>query len=123
MEKDSKKTRDHTKTIDEKHSDMMNIFYVIENETIPKLLDEKQTIHSALKQTKMYSDEYHELKEKLEDIKNNPTAYNIPEASRPLLTNYMSKVDFATTHVANAQSEITRLEAITKPECSKDSLP
>ena len=52
----------------------------------------------------------------LEDIKNNPTAYNIPEASRPLLTNYMSKVDFATTHVANAQSEITRLEAITKPE-------
>ena len=69
MDKDSKKTRDHTKTIDEKHSDMMNIFYVIENETIPKLLDEKQTIHSALKQTKMYSDEYHELKEKLEDIK------------------------------------------------------
>jgi len=52
----------------------------------------------------------------LEDIKNNPTAYNIPEASRPLLTNFMSKVDFATTHVANANSEITRLEAITKPE-------
>ena len=69
MDKDSKKTRDHTKTMDEKHSDMMNIFYVIENETIPKLLDEKQTIHSALKQMKMYSDEYHELKEKLEDIK------------------------------------------------------
>jgi hypothetical protein len=52
----------------------------------------------------------------LEDIKNNPTAYNIPEASRPLLTNFMSKVDFATTHVANANLEITRLEAITKPE-------
>ena len=52
----------------------------------------------------------------LEDIKNNPTAYNIPEASRPLLANFMSKVDFATTHVANANSEITRLEAITKPE-------
>lgn len=52
----------------------------------------------------------------LEDIKNNPTAYNIPEASRPLLSNFMSKVDFATTHVANANGEITRLEAITKPE-------
>ena len=52
----------------------------------------------------------------LEDIKNNPTAYNIPEASRPLLANFMSKVDFAATHVANANSEITRLEAITKPE-------
>ena len=50
----------------------------------------------------------------LEDIKNNPTAYNIPEASRPLLANFMSKVDFATTHVANANSEITRLEAMTK---------
>ena len=50
----------------------------------------------------------------LEDIKNNPTAYNIPEASRPLLANFMSKVDFATTHVANANREITRLEAMTK---------
>jgi hypothetical protein len=52
----------------------------------------------------------------LEDIKNNPTAYNVPEASRPLLANFMSKVDFATTHVANANREITRLEAMTKEE-------
>jgi len=69
MEKDLKKIRDQTKTIDEKHTDMMNIFYVIENETIPKLQEDKAKLQTMLKQTKMYSDEYHELKEKLEDIK------------------------------------------------------
>jgi len=69
MEKESKKSRDQTKTIDEKHTDMMNIFYVIENETIPKLQEEKQNIQLKLKKTKMYSDEYHELKESLDDIK------------------------------------------------------
>lgn len=69
MEKDSKKIRDQTKTIDEKHTDMMNIFYVIENETIPKLQEDKSKLQTMLKQTKLYSDEYHELKEKLEDIK------------------------------------------------------
>ena len=69
MEKDSKKIRDQTKTIDEKHTDMMNIFYVIENETIPKLQEDKSKLQTILKQTKLYSDEYHELKENLEDIK------------------------------------------------------
>ena len=69
MEKDSKKIRDQTKTIDEKHTDMMNIFYVIENETIPKLQEDKAKLQTILKQTKLYSDDYHEYKEKLEDIK------------------------------------------------------
>ena len=69
MEKDSKKIRDQTKTIDEKHTDMMNIFYVIENETIPKLQEDKSKLQTILKQTKLYSYEYHELKENLEDIK------------------------------------------------------
>lgn len=69
MEKDSKKIRDQTKTIDEKHTDMMNIFYVIENETIPKLQEDKTKLQNILKQTKLYSDDYHEYKEKLEDIK------------------------------------------------------
>ena len=48
---------------------MMNIFYVIENETIPKLQEDKSKLQTILKQTKLYSDEYHELKENLEDIK------------------------------------------------------
>ena len=69
MEKDSKKIRDQTKTIDEKHTDMMNIFYVFENETITKLQEDKSKLQTILKQTKLYSYEYHELKENLEDIK------------------------------------------------------
>lgn len=68
MEKETKK-KDQTKTIDEKHTDMMNIFHVIECETIPKLQREKQELQTHIKQTKMYSDLYYELKEKLEDIK------------------------------------------------------
>ena len=68
MEKETKK-KDQTKTIDEKHTDMMNIFHVIECETIPKLQHEKQYLQTQIKQTKMYSDLYYELKEKLEDIK------------------------------------------------------
>lgn len=68
MEKETKK-KDQTKTIDEKHTDMMNIFHVIECETIPKLQREKQSLQTQIKQTKMYSDLYYELKEKLEDIK------------------------------------------------------
>ena len=68
MEKETKK-KDQTKTIDEKHTDMMNIFHVIECETIPKLQREKQYLQTQIKQTKMYSDLYYELKEKLEDIK------------------------------------------------------
>ena len=68
MERETKK-KDQTKTIDEKHTDMMNIFHVIECETIPKLQREKQYLQTQIKQTKMYSDLYYELKEKLEDIK------------------------------------------------------
>ena len=68
MEKESKK-RDQSKTIDEKHTDMMNIFYVIENETIPKLQEEKVELQKRLKKTKMYSDDYHEIKERVDDIR------------------------------------------------------
>ena len=67
MDKDSKK-RDQ-KTIDERHTDMMNIFYVIENETIPKLQEEREGILKKIKKTKVHSDVYYEYKEKLEEIK------------------------------------------------------
>jgi hypothetical protein len=69
MDKDSKK-RDQTKTIDEKHTDMMNIFYVIENDTIPKLQKTKQEIMHQITHSKKHSDEYYDLKEKLEEVKN-----------------------------------------------------
>ena len=68
MEKDTKK-RDQTKTIDEKHTDMMNIFHVIEYETIPKLQEDKQMIQKQIKKAKPYSDEYYEWQEKLEEIR------------------------------------------------------
>tara|TARA_B100001059_G_scaffold227715_1_gene257899 strand:+ start:1090 stop:2220 length:1131 start_codon:yes stop_codon:yes gene_type:complete len=68
MEKDTKK-RDQTKTIDEKHTDMMNIFHVIEYETIPKLQEDKQMIQKQIKRAKPYSDEYYEWQEKLEEIR------------------------------------------------------
>lgn len=67
MDKDSKK-RDQ-KTIDERHTDMMNIFYVIENETIPKLQEEKEEILKKIKKSKVHSDVYYECKERLEEIK------------------------------------------------------
>ena len=68
MEKDTKK-RDQTKTIDEKHTDMMNIFHVIEYETIPKLQEDKLMIQKQIKKAKPYSDEYYEWQEKLEEIR------------------------------------------------------
>ena len=45
---DSKKKKS-SQTIDEKHTDMIHIFHVIENETIPKLLLEKQAIKHTIK--------------------------------------------------------------------------
>jgi uncharacterized protein YecE (DUF72 family) len=68
MDKDSKK-RDQTKTIDEKHTDMMNIFYVIENDTIPKLQQRKKDILQQLTHSKKHTDEYYDLKETLEEVK------------------------------------------------------
>ena len=69
MEKESKK-REQNQTIDEKHTDMMNIFHVIEHETIPKLQEQKTLLIQTLRAMKnKTSDAYYEYREQLDDIK------------------------------------------------------
>jgi uncharacterized protein YecE (DUF72 family) len=69
MEKESKK-REQNQTIDEKHTDMMNIFHVIEHETIPKLQEQKAQLIQTLRAMKnKTSDAYYEYREQLDDIK------------------------------------------------------
>ena len=70
---EKKDPMNNVKNIDEKHNDLMNIFYVIENETIPNLLQEKQILKKKLKHfethNKQHSDEYFEILDQLEDIR------------------------------------------------------
>lgn len=63
-----KKKSNHTTTsIDEKHNDMMGMYYVIENETIPKLNDEIQELINQAKAIRTKKNEqYYEL---LDEIK------------------------------------------------------
>ena len=57
---DKKKTQVHT--IDEKHNDMMEMYMVIEKETIPKLKTEIQTMIENAKRTKQKKNEnYYEM--------------------------------------------------------------
>ena len=71
MEHSSKK-KDPTQNIDEKHTDIMNSFYVIDNDTIPKLLEEKQKIKKRLKYFENHhlqnTDEYFEWRDKKQEI-------------------------------------------------------
>jgi hypothetical protein len=71
MEHSSKK-KDPTQNIDEKHTDIMNSFYVIDNDTIPKLLEEKQKIKKRLKYFENHhlqnTDEYFEWQDKKQEI-------------------------------------------------------
>ena len=62
------------KSIDEKHNDMMQMYYIIENETIPKLKKEIQDLSQQSKQIKSKKNEsYYDLldtiKDKKEEIK------------------------------------------------------
>jgi hypothetical protein len=61
------------KNIDEKHTDIMNIFFVIDNNTIPELLQEKQTLKKKIKhfQThgQQHTDEYFEMIDNIEEIR------------------------------------------------------
>jgi len=64
------KRKESNLTIDEKHTDMMNIFYVIEKETIPKLLQDKKRLEALIKNMKnSHSDEYFELVDQLNEKK------------------------------------------------------
>jgi hypothetical protein len=79
---DSKK-KDKNLSIDEKHQDMVNIFHVIERETIPKLTDEIEIVVSRIKKIEnKHSEEYYEMidtwkemKKKLLKLKKQKTKY------------------------------------------------
>lgn len=60
--------KDH-QSIDEKHQEMMSMFYVIENETIPNLEKEEQETIAKIKQMKTCTEEYYDLRDKVKMIK------------------------------------------------------
>ena len=68
------KKKSSIKSIDEKHNDMMQMYYIIENETLPKLKKEIQDLSQQSKQIKSKKNEaYYDLldtiKDKKEEIK------------------------------------------------------
>jgi hypothetical protein len=66
------KTKDQ-KNIDEKHTDIMNTFFVIENHTIPTLQQEKKNYKKHLKhledKKQQNSEEYFDYQDKIEEIR------------------------------------------------------
>jgi hypothetical protein len=52
----------------------------------------------------------------LEDVKNNPTAYNITELSKPTLNNFMNIDQFYTLHVVEAKERLGMLNSLSKEE-------
>jgi hypothetical protein len=66
------KTKDQ-KNIDEKHTDIMNTFFVIENHTIPKLQQEKKNYKKHLKhledKKQQNSEEYFDYQDKIEETR------------------------------------------------------
>jgi hypothetical protein len=67
------KTKDQ-KNIDEKHTDIMNTFFVIDNHTIPTLQQEKKNYKKHLKhledKKKQNSEEYFDYQDKIEETRN-----------------------------------------------------
>jgi len=61
------------KNIDEKHTDIMNTFYVIENNTIPNLVLEKNILKKKNKHLekhgKQHTDDFFETKDRIEEIR------------------------------------------------------
>ena len=61
------------KNIDEKHTDIMTTFFVLEKDTIPNLIHDKNVLKKRLKHlennTKQHTDEYFEIQDKMEDIR------------------------------------------------------
>lgn len=73
MEKKTKETEPIIKNIDEKHTDIMNTFFVIEKNTIPELKQEKQVMKKRLKYFELHgqqhTDEYFETIDNIELIR------------------------------------------------------
>ena len=61
------------KNIDEKHTDIMTTFFVLEQNTIPNLIHDKNVLKKRLKHlennAKHHTDEYFEIQDKMEDIR------------------------------------------------------
>ena len=72
-----KKKTNNTTSIDEKHNDMMSMYYVIERETIPKLKTEigdliKQAKDIKHKKSELYFDIVDTIKRKKQELKQLP---------------------------------------------------
>ena len=58
-----------TNTIDEKHTEMLNLFYINETEIIPKLTEEKTRLKSLIPNLKDHEiDAYMDIRDKIQDI-------------------------------------------------------
>ena len=58
-----------TNTIDEKHTEMLNLFYINETEIIPKLTEEKTRLKSLIPNLKDHEiDAYMDIRDKVQDI-------------------------------------------------------
>jgi hypothetical protein len=58
-----------TNTIDEKHTEMLNQFYINETEIIPKLTEEKTRLKSLIPNLKDHEiDAYMDIRDKVQDI-------------------------------------------------------
>lgn len=70
---DNKKKDQTNITIDEKHNDMMSMYYVIENETIPNIENEITRLYEKIKSMNKKSEKYYDtidvIKEKKKKIK------------------------------------------------------
>jgi hypothetical protein len=70
---DNKKKDQTNITIDEKHNDMMSMYYVIENETIPNIENEITKLYENIKSMNKKSEKYYDtidvIKEKKKKIK------------------------------------------------------
>jgi len=56
-------------TLDEKHNDMMHMYFILENDTIPKLEAEINTIVTEIKESKQKTEPHYELLDKLKSKK------------------------------------------------------
>jgi hypothetical protein len=69
-----KENKTNVLNIDEKHNDIMNSFFVVEKDTIPKLTEEKNVLKKKKKHLeingKQHTDEYFELQDRLNTIRN-----------------------------------------------------
>jgi len=75
------KKKENTITLDEKHNDIMQMYYVIENDTIPKLKTEIEGLKKKVKKNKnkkneSYYDNVETIKSKMKEVRELETSKN-----------------------------------------------